>query len=43
MKKIGDLKELFNSQTLAVLATHNNNQPHGCLVAFACSDDLEYL
>lgn len=43
MKEISDLKKLFDSQRLAVLATQSEGQPHGCLVAFACSDDLKYL
>ncbi|MBU3949288.1 MAG: pyridoxamine 5'-phosphate oxidase family protein [Proteobacteria bacterium] len=43
MKEINELKELFNSQKLAVLATYNKNQPHGCLVAFASSGDLKHL
>jgi general stress protein 26 len=43
MKEISDLRKLFASQTLAVLATHNEDQPHCCLVAFVCSDDLKHL
>lgn len=43
MKEISDLKELFASQKFAVLSTYNDGQPHGCLVAFACSEDLKHL
>ena len=38
-----DLISLFTSQPLAVLATHNKGQPYGSLVAFAATDDLNYL
>lgn len=38
-----DLISLFRSQPLAVLATHNRGQPYGSLVAFAATDDLNYL
>ena len=34
------LEQLFASQRLAVLGTHNNGQPYGSLVAFAATDDL---
>ncbi len=37
------LKELFDSQRLAVLATHHSGQPYGSLVAFAATDDLKHL
>jgi heme iron utilization protein len=43
LKDIGELKTLFDSQRLAVLATQSEGQPHGCLVAFACSNDLKHL
>lgn len=43
MDGISELKALFASQKLAVLATQSHGQPHGCLVAFAASDDLTYL
>lgn len=43
MTELLDLKALFDSQRLAVLATQSGGQPHGCLVAFACSADLRYL
>jgi len=43
MEDIPEIKELFDTQKLAVLATQSGGQPHGCLVAFACSDDLRYL
>jgi hypothetical protein len=38
-----DLISLFRSQPLAVLATHNKGQPYGSLVAFAATEDLDYL
>jgi nitroimidazol reductase NimA-like FMN-containing flavoprotein (pyridoxamine 5'-phosphate oxidase superfamily) len=38
-----DLKRLFDSQPLAVLATQNLGQPYTSLVAFASSDDLRRL
>jgi len=38
-----ELKGLLTSQRLAVLATQSEGRPHGCLVNFACSDDLRYL
>lgn len=37
------LKELFSSQSLAVLATHGEGQSYGSLVAFAVTDDLKRL
>ena len=43
MHDISDLKALFTSQRLAVLATQSEGQPHESLVAFACSDDLKYI
>jgi nitroimidazol reductase NimA-like FMN-containing flavoprotein (pyridoxamine 5'-phosphate oxidase superfamily) len=36
-----DLRKLFRSQPLAVLATQNQGQPYASLVAFASSDDLK--
>jgi len=38
-----DLKNLLESQPLAVLATQNNGNPYANLVAFAFSDDLKSL
>jgi len=38
-----DLKALFSSQNLAVLATHQAGQPYASLVAFVVSEDLKYL
>lgn len=38
-----DLKALFSSQNLAVLATHQAGQPYASLVAFFASEDLKYL
>lgn len=37
------LKQLFESQYLAVLATHQNGQPYASLVAFAVAEDLKHL
>ena len=37
------LENLFKSQNLAVLATHNHGQPYTSLVAFAGSEDLKAL
>lgn len=37
------LRELFNSQRLAVLSTQNKGQPYASLVAFAASHDLKFL
>jgi len=37
------LRELFTTQRLAVLSTHNKGQPYASLVAFAASNDLKYL
>jgi nitroimidazol reductase NimA-like FMN-containing flavoprotein (pyridoxamine 5'-phosphate oxidase superfamily) len=37
------LRELFGSQSLAVLATQREGQPFTNLVAFAATDDLKYL
>jgi nitroimidazol reductase NimA-like FMN-containing flavoprotein (pyridoxamine 5'-phosphate oxidase superfamily) len=34
-----EIKELLNSQKLAVLATHRQGQPHASLVAFAATVD----
>ena len=48
--KVGDpdelsdqLRELFRSQPLAVLSTHERGQPYCSLIAFACTDDLKSL
>ena len=38
-----NLKALFSSQNLAVLATHQDGQPYASLVAFVVSDDLRYI
>ncbi len=37
------LHELFTSQNLAVLGTHQRGQPYGSLVAFAATPDLRNL
>ena len=37
------LRQLFDTQKLAVLATHQTGQPYASLVAFAASQDLKYL
>jgi nitroimidazol reductase NimA-like FMN-containing flavoprotein (pyridoxamine 5'-phosphate oxidase superfamily) len=39
----GDLKGLFETQPLAVLATHGDGQPYTNLVAFVSSKDLKSL
>lgn len=47
MEKAEDIKKLirnlFASQNLAVLATHNDDQPYASLVAFVASEDFKYL
>ena len=37
------LRELFDSQNLAVLATHLGGQPYASLVAFVATDDLKQI
>jgi len=37
------IRDLFASQNLAVLATHNREQPYASLVAFAAADDLKFI
>ena len=37
------LSELFTSQKLAVLGTHQRGQPYGSLVAFAATQDLKSI
>jgi hypothetical protein len=37
------LRKLMASQTLAVLATHCEGQPHASLIGFAATDDLKHL
>lgn len=37
------LHELFSSQNLAVLGTHQSGQPYGSLVAFAATPDMKNL
>ena len=37
------IRDLFESQKLAVLGTQNKGQPYANLIAFAFSDDLESL
>jgi general stress protein 26 len=37
------LRELFNSQRLAVLATHKEGHPYASLVAFVATDDLKQI
>lgn len=37
------LRSLLTSQKLAVLATYGDDQPYCSLMAFAVSDDLQYL
>ena len=43
MEQQEQLQHLFTSQKLSVLATQSDGQPHGCLVAFAVSNDLKYM
>ena len=43
MEELKSLRDLFESQNLAVLATENAGQPHNCLVAFAYTTDLKHL
>jgi nitroimidazol reductase NimA-like FMN-containing flavoprotein (pyridoxamine 5'-phosphate oxidase superfamily) len=37
------LKDLLDSQKLAVLGTHREGQPYGSLVSFAATEDLKQL
>ena len=37
------LRQIMLTQSFAVLATSNNQQPYSNLVAFAVSDDLRYI
>jgi nitroimidazol reductase NimA-like FMN-containing flavoprotein (pyridoxamine 5'-phosphate oxidase superfamily) len=37
------LAELFNSQSLAALSTHNAGQPYASLVAFYAATDLKHI
>ena len=37
------IRELFSSQSLAVLATHSEEQPYASLVAFVATDDLKHI
>ena len=37
------LRDLFASQNLAVLATHNSDQPYASLVAFVATEDLKHI
>ena len=37
------LAELFNSQNLAALSTHNAGQPYASLVAFYAATDLKHI
>ena len=39
----GRLRELFESQSLAVLSTHRCGQPYASLVAFYANEDLKHL
>ncbi len=40
---INQVKDLFESQTLAVLSTQKNDQPYASLVAFVASPDLAQI
>ncbi len=37
------LNELFSTQSLAVLSTHQDGQPYASLVAFAATEDLKHF
>jgi heme iron utilization protein len=37
------IRQLLESQKLAVLSTQNHGQPYSNLIAFAATDDLKYL
>jgi nitroimidazol reductase NimA-like FMN-containing flavoprotein (pyridoxamine 5'-phosphate oxidase superfamily) len=37
------IRDLFASQNLAVLATHNLEQPYASLVAFVAAEDLKHI
>lgn len=37
------IRELFATQRLAVLATHNQEQPYASLVAFVATEDLKHI
>jgi nitroimidazol reductase NimA-like FMN-containing flavoprotein (pyridoxamine 5'-phosphate oxidase superfamily) len=37
------IRELLADQSLAVLATHNQQQPYASLVAFVATEDLRYI
>ena len=37
------LEELFRSQNLAALSTHNDGQPYASLVAFYAADNLKHI
>ena len=37
------LGNLFQTQNLAALSTHNDGQPYASLVAFYAADDLKYI
>jgi nitroimidazol reductase NimA-like FMN-containing flavoprotein (pyridoxamine 5'-phosphate oxidase superfamily) len=38
-----NLNELFSSQNLAVLSTHQDGQPYASLVALVATDDLKHI
>jgi len=40
---VNQVKDLFESQTLAVLSTQKNDQPYASLVAFVASPDLAHI
>lgn len=41
--ELNELKQLFSTQKVAVLATHGKKQAYANLVAFAASDDMKNL
>ena len=42
-KAFDQIRDLFESQTFAVLSTQKNDQPYASLIAFATSPDLEQI
>jgi len=37
------IKEVINSQSIAVLSTSKNDEPYSCLVAYATTDDARHF
>jgi len=40
---LNQIRDLFDSQSLAVLATQKNDQPYASLVLFAATPDLKEI